>query len=175
MKLGEKLGGKLGWRRPPLAPDAAAIRTLAGLLSETGLTEIEYAIGDHRIRVAREPAGSAPPVANGHAPAPPADPKPSAPIENVAAASATAAAASAAEHPGAVTSPIVGIAYIAPEPGAPPFVRIGDSVSEGQTLLIIEAMKVMNQIRAPRAGRVTRIFAEDGEPVEYGAALMLID
>jgi len=158
---------KLGWRRPPLAPDAAAIRTLAGLLSETGLTEIEYAIGDHRIRVAREPAGSAAPVANGHAPSPPAGTKPSAPIETPA--------VPAADHPGAVTSPIVGIAYLAPQPGAPPFVRVGDTVSAGQTLLIIEAMKVMNQIRAPQAGRVTRIFAEDGEPVEYGAALMLIE
>jgi acetyl-CoA carboxylase biotin carboxyl carrier protein len=163
-----KLGGKL-WRRPPLVPDEAAIRTLAGLLSEIGLTEIEYAIGDHRIRVTREPAGSVVPVANGHAPSPPAGAAPSAPVER------EAAAASAADHPGAVTSPIVGIAYLAPEPGMPPFVRIGDSVSEGQTLLIIEAMKVMNQISAPQAGRVTRIFAEDGEPVEYGAALMLIE
>ena len=158
---------KLGWRRPPLAPDAAAIRTLAGLLSETGLTEIEYAIGDHRIRVAREPVGSAAPVPNGHAPSPPVEAKPSAPIETPAAPSV--------DHPGAVTSPIVGIAYLAPQPGAPPFVRVGDEVSEGQTLLIIEAMKVMNQISAPRVGRVTRIFAEDGEPVEYGAALMLIE
>jgi len=166
-----KLGEKLGWRRPPLAPDAAAIRTLAGLLSETGLTEIEYAVGDHRIRVAREPTGHVAPVANGHAPAPPPAAAPSAPVVDLA----VIAAASAVDHPGAVTSPIVGIAYLAPEPGAPPFVRVGDSVGEGDTLLIIEAMKVMNQIRAPRAGRVTRIFAEDGEPVEYGAALLLIE
>jgi acetyl-CoA carboxylase biotin carboxyl carrier protein len=163
-----KLAGRIGWRRAPLAPDAAAIRTLAGLLAETGLTEIEYAIGDHRIRVAREPAGSAVPVANGHAPAPPAAAAPSVPVE-------TPAAPSAADLPGAVTSPIVGIAYLAPQPGGPPFVRVGDTVSEGQTLLIIEAMKVMNQISAPRAGRITRIFAEDGEPVEYGAALLLIE
>ncbi len=163
-----KLAGRIGWRRAPLAPDTAAIRTLAGLLAETGLTEIEYAIGDHRIRVARGSAGSAVPVANGHAPAPPAAAAPSAPVE-------TQAAPSAADLPGAVTSPIVGVAYLAPQPGAPPFVRIGDTVSEGQTLLIIEAMKVMNQISAPRAGQVTRIFAEDGEPVEYGAALLLIE
>src|SRR5439155_7571928 len=109
------------------------------------------------------------PVANGHAPSPPPAPAPTAAVEN------EAAAASAADHPGAVTSPIVGIAYLAPEPGAPPFVRVGDSVGEGQTLLIIEAMKVMNQIRAPHAGRVTQIFAEDGEPVEYGAALLLVE
>jgi len=141
------------------------IRALAGLLAETGLTEIEYAIGDHRIRVAREPAG------NGHAappvPAPGATNGPGAPLESPA--------INGAAHPGTVTSPIVGIAYLAPQPGSAPFVRIGDSVSEGQTLLIIEAMKVMNQIRAPHAGRVTRIFAEDAEPVEYGAALMLIE
>ena len=159
---------KLGWRRPPLAPDAAAIRTLAGLLSETGLTEIEYAIGNHRIRVAREPAApTVAPLTNGHAPSPPVDAKPSAPVETPA--------APAIDHPGAVTSPIVGIAYLATEPGAPPFIRVGDIVSEGQTLLIIEAMKVMNQIRATRAGRVTQIFVEDAAPVEYGAALMLIE
>ncbi len=154
---------KLGWRRPPLAPDAEVIRTLAGLLSETGLTEIEYAMGDHRIRVAREPAASVAPQGNGHAAAPPSELTTAVPATNGVC------------HPGTVTSPIVGIAYLAPEPGAVPFVRIGDSVGEGQTLLIIEAMKVMNQIRAPQAGRVTRIFAEDAEPVEYGAALMLIE
>jgi acetyl-CoA carboxylase biotin carboxyl carrier protein len=166
VKLGEKLGGRIGGRRPALAPDAEVIRALAGLLSETGLTEIEYAIGDHRIRVARVVGGGPEPIANGHAAAPPVA-EPGAPAEGPA--------INGAAHPGTVTSPIVGIAYLAPEPGAPPFVRIGDNVSEGQTLLIIEAMKVMNQIRAPRAGRVIRILAEDGEPVEYGAALMLIE
>jgi acetyl-CoA carboxylase biotin carboxyl carrier protein len=177
VKLGEKLGGRFGGRRPPLAPDAAVIRALAGLLSETGLTEIEYAIGDHRIRVAREPAGNlhaAPPL-----PAPGATNGPSAPAERQGGAGATNGgtngATNGAAHPGTVTSPIVGIAFLASEPGAAPFVRIGDHVSEGQTLLIIEAMKVMNQIRAPHAGRVTQIFAEDAEPVEYGAALMLIE
>src|SRR5258706_2616578 len=85
------------------------------------------------------------------------------------------AATNGAGHPGAVTSPIVGIFYLAAEPGAAPFVRVGDTVGEGQTLLIIEAMKVMNQIRAPRGGRVTSIFVEDAAPVEYGAALMLIE
>ncbi len=153
-------------RRPPLAPDAEVIRALAGLLSETGLTEIEYAIGDHRIRVAREPAGNATPAGNGHAAPPPAI-EPGTAVETPA--------ANGADHPGIVASPIVGIAYLAAEPGAAPFVRIGDAVSEGQTLLIIEAMKVMNQIRAPRTGRLTRILVEDAEPVEYGAALMLIE
>ena len=162
-----KLGGKFGGRRPPLAPDAEAIRVLAGLLGETGLSEIEYAIGDHRIRVARGPASDVAPPANGHAAPMSPDAEPSAPAER--------RAANGTAHPGAVTSPIVGVAYLAPEVGAAPFVRLGDGVSQGQTLLIIEAMKVMNQIRAPHAGRITQIFAEDGEPVEYGAALMLIE
>ncbi len=157
---------KIGPRRPPLAPDPDLIRTLAGLLAETGLSEIEYSIGDHRIRVAREVAASAAPA--GAAPASP--PAPAAPNGE-----AEAPAANGAAPPGTVSSPIVGIAYIAPQPGAAPFVQVGDRVGEGQTLLIIEAMKVMNQIRAPRAGRVSRIFVEDAEPVEYGAALMLIE
>ena len=155
---------RIGGRRPPPAPDAAVIRTLAGLLSETGLTEIEYAVGDTRIRVAREPAGTTapPPVATNGA-APPQPHVPEKPATN------------GASHPGTVTSPIVGIAYLAPEPGGTPFVRVGDTIAEGQTLLIIEAMKVMNQIRAPRAGRLARIFVEDAAPVEYGAPLMLIE
>jgi len=158
---------KFGARRPPLVPDAEVIRALAGLLSETGLTEIEYAIGDHRIRVAREPAGNAAPASNGHAALPHPAAESNAPVE--------LPATNGAVHPGTVSSPIVGIAYLAAEPGAMPFVRVDEVVSEGQTLLIIEAMKVMNQIRAPRAGRVARIFIEDAEPVEYGAALMLIE
>ena len=146
---------KIGGRSPPF-PDADLIRTLAALLTETGLTEIEYSIGDRRIRIARAPGGSG-------------------------SASATAASPSAAtrslsvEHPGSVKAPMVGTAYLAPQPGDPPFVRLGNSVAEGQPLLIIEAMKVMNQIRAPRAGRVTSIFVEDAAPVEYGAALMLLE
>ena len=158
-------------RQPGLAPDPEVIRALAGLLSETGLTEIEYAVGDHRIRVAREPAGmaAAAPAKNGHLPAAAAAPaaaEPGPPAEG---------AGNGAVPPGALTSPIVGVAYLAAQPGAAPFVRPGDQVSEGQTLLIIEAMKVMNQIRAPRAGRIARIFIEDAEPVEYGAPLMLIE
>jgi acetyl-CoA carboxylase biotin carboxyl carrier protein len=164
-----KLRGKLGGRRPPLAPNTDVIRALAGLLSETGLTEIEYAIGDHRIRVAREPAGGAAPPGNGHAAQPFAEPSVS--VETAAPIGTT----NGAGHPGTVSSPIVGIAYLAAQPGAAPFVRVGEAVSAGQTLLIIEAMKVMNQINAPRAGRLARIFVEDAEPVEYGAALMLIE
>jgi len=144
---------KLGGRSPPF-PDAELIRTLAALLSETGLTEIEYAIGDRRIRVARTPAGApaAPPATVVEAP-------PSRP----------------ANAAGAVKSPMVGTAYLAPQPGDPPFVRLGDRVTEGQPLLIIEAMKVMNQIRAHRPGRVAQILVADAQPVEYGTILMLIE
>jgi len=146
---------KIGGRTPPF-PDADLIRTLAALLTETGLTEIEYAIGDRRIRIARAPGGP------GSALAP--------------AASPTAATHSlSVEHPGSVKAPMVGTAFLAPQPGAPPFVRLGDVVPEGQPLLIIEAMKVMNQIRAHRPGRVTQILVADAQPVEYGAVLMLIE
>jgi acetyl-CoA carboxylase biotin carboxyl carrier protein len=83
--------------------------------------------------------------------------------------------ASAAEHPGAVKSPMVGTVYFAPQPGAPPFVKVGDAVTDGQVILIIEAMKVMNQIRSPRAGRVTEILVADGSPVEFGEALLILE
>jgi len=144
---------RIGGRRPPF-PDADLIRTLAALLTETGLTEIEYAIGDRRIRIARVPGGPAPAVV------PP---------------SVTPARSSSVEHPGSVKAPMVGTAYLAPQPGDPPFVRLGDSVAEGQPLLIIEAMKVMNQIRAHRPGRIAQILVADAQPVEYGAVLMLIE
>ena len=161
---------KVGGRHPPLAPDPELIRTLAGLLAETGLSEIEYSIGDHRIRVAREigrnPAASTPAQAE-------ATDEPPAP--GLAKPANGAASLNGAAPAGALTSPTVGIAYLAPEPGAAPFVRVADSVTEGQTVLIIEAMKVMNQIRASRSGRVARIFVEDGQPVEYGAPLLLIE
>ena len=146
--------------RPPPPPDPDLIRALARLLSETGLSEIEYTVGRHRLRVARAPATAAPAMpAFAAAPAAPGD----------------SADTAVAEHPGALTAPMVGTAYLAPQPGAPSFVRVGDAVVAGQTLLIIEAMKVMNEIRAPRPGRVVRIFVADAEPVEYGAPLMLIE
>ena len=142
---------KIGGRRPRF-PDAELIRTLAALLDETGLSEIEYAIGDRRIRVARTAvAPAALPVA------------------------AAPAASASVEHPGTVKAPMVGTAYLAPQPGDPPFVRLGGIVSEGQPLLIIEAMKVMNQIRAHRPGRIAQILVSDAQPVEYGAILMLIE
>ena len=151
---------RFGGRSPPLSPDPDLIRTLAHLLSETGLTEIEYAVGDCRIRVARAPAAAA--LSSGSIVAP-----------GIAAPSEDASRLTG--HPGAVTAPMVGTAYLAPQPGDPTFVRLGESVAAGQPLLIIEAMKVMNEIRAPRAGRIAQIIIADGQPVEYGAVLMLIE
>jgi acetyl-CoA carboxylase biotin carboxyl carrier protein len=148
---------KIGGRSPPF-PDAELIRTLAALLNETGLTEIEYAIGDRRIRIARVPGG--PGLATTPA---------------VAALSPPPARAAPVDHSGAVKAPMVGTAYLAPQPGDPPFVRLGDAVTEGQPLLIIEAMKVMNQIRAHRPGRIAQILIADAQPVEYGAILMLLE
>ena len=121
-------------------------------LDETGLNEIEYGVGDRRIRVARTPLAPS--------------------VPQIAAASGTSASV---EHPGTVKAPMVGTAYLAPQPGDPPFVRLGDTVTEGQPLLIIEAMKVMNQIRAHRPGRIAQILIADTQPVEYGAILMLIE
>ena len=168
---------KVGPRRP-LAPDADVIRALAGLLSETGLSEIEYAVGDHRIRVARESPGKAVFV-NGQAGGGHANGAAHHSPEPTELAAAEAAPANGhgmrPDDPGLITAPLVGVAYLAPQPGASPYVRVGEPVEKGQTLLIIEAMKVMNQIRAPRAGRLARILVTDAEPVEYGAPLMLIE
>jgi acetyl-CoA carboxylase biotin carboxyl carrier protein len=150
--------------------DADMIRRLAGLIDETGLTEIEYDDGRRRIRVARAPAAPAvmaQPVAA--APPPAVAPVPA------AAAPGEAGAAAGGVHPGAITSPMVGTAYLQPAPTSPAFVRIGDSVRKGDTLLIIEAMKVMNQIQAPRDGIVREILIANGAPVEFGQALVILD
>ncbi len=145
--------------RIPFDPDA--IRALAAVLSETGLTEIEIAEKDSRIRVVR---AAAPPVA---APVPPVAPPP--------AAAPAPAVPDEASHPGAVLSPMVGVAYLSPEPGAAPFVTVGQSVAAGQTLLLIEAMKTFNQIRAPKAGTVARILVANSTPVEYGEVLLILE
>lgn len=159
---------RFGGRPAPLLPDPELIRTLARLLAETGLSEIEYSSGECRIRVARGgERAEAPPAAMPAAVAP-------APAEAAAAGATSGVADLLADHPGAVKSPMVGTTYLAPQPGAPPFVRPGETVAAGQALLIIEAMKVMNQIRAPRSGRIERILVQDGDPVEYGAVLLLI-
>jgi acetyl-CoA carboxylase biotin carboxyl carrier protein len=149
--------------------DSALIRELALLLDETSLTEIEIERAGLRVRVARNISVAAA-VPQAYVPAAAAA---SAPVA-VAAASA-AAAADPAKHPGVVPSPMVGTAYWSPEPGAKPFVEVGTKVSAGQTLLIIEAMKTMNQIPSPRAGTVTQILIEDGQPVEFGEPLMIIE
>ena len=144
--------------------DSALIRELALLLDETNLTEIEIERAGLRVRVARNIsiAASVPAVAH------PAHAAP-------AAAAVPAATADLAKHPGVVPSPMVGTAYWSPEPGAKPFIEVGTKVSAGQTLLIIEAMKTMNQIPSPRAGTVTQILIEDGQPVEFGEPLVIIE
>ena len=149
--------------RSDLPIDSDLVRTLAALLDETGLTEIEYSVGDRRIRVARTAAALAPTL------------NVAATTSAPAATEAPAAAVAPVDHPGAVKAPMVGTAYIAPQPDQPPFVKLGDRVEEGRVLLIIEAMKVMNQIRAPKAGRVAEILIADGAPVEYGQVLMVIE
>lgn len=143
--------------------DEDLVRKLAALLEETGLTEIEYETGTQRIRVTR---GGSVMVSAPVAAAAPA-----------AALPASASATSTAEGPppGAVVSPMVGTAYAAAEPGGAPFVKVGDHVAKGQTLLIIEAMKVMNPIPAAAAGTVRDVFVADGRPVEYGEVLMVIN
>ena len=145
--------------------DAALIRELALLLDETNLTEIEIERAGVRLRVARNISIAA------HVPATVA---PTMPVAVPVAAAATVAT-DLANHPGAVPSPMVGTAYWAPEPGAKPFIEVGSKVTAGQTLLIIEAMKTMNQIPSPRAGTVTQILVEDGQPVEFGEPLVIIE
>ncbi len=136
--------------------DADLVRKLADLLSETGLAEIEYEVNGKRVRVARPQAGTAA-VAAAPVPAP------------------AAPAADPASHPGAVTSPMVGTVYLASAPGEPPFVREGAQVSAGQTLMLVEAMKTFNEVKAPTSGTVARIAVEGGQPVEYGELLAIIE
>ena len=142
--------------------DSALIRELALLLDETSLTEIEIERAGLRLRVARNVSIAASMPAN-HQPAAPAP------------AAAPVVVADVTKHPGAVPSPMVGTAYLASEPGAKPFIEIGSKVAVGQTLLIIEAMKTMNQIPSTRAGTVTQILIEDGQPVEFGEPLVIIE
>jgi acetyl-CoA carboxylase biotin carboxyl carrier protein len=146
--------------------DGALIRELALLLDETSLTEIEIERAGLRVRVARNlsiaasvPAAAAVVTASTAVPV----------------SAGAPAAADLSKHPGAVPSPMVGTAYWSPEPGAKPFIEVGSKVSAGQTILIIEAMKTMNQIPSPRAGTVTQILIEDGQPVEFGEPLVIIE
>ena len=151
-------------------PDSKTIKEIAELLNDTGLSEIEVETGDVRIRVARQatavtatvPAPA--PVATAPAAAP--TPAPEAPAP---------APSNAADHPGAVKSPMVGTAYLAPEPGAAEFIKVGDQVSAGQTLVIIEAMKTMNPIAAPKAGKIVDIIVANEQPVEFDEVLVIIE
>ena len=145
--------------------DSELVRQLAGILNETGLTEIEYDTGGVRIRVARNTQHTVlTPAAVAHGPA-------LAP----AGAAAPAPVSDPASHPGALKAPMVGVAYLLPEPGAPPFAKIGDQVTEGQTILLIEAMKTFNPVKAPRAGKLAQVLVENGAPVEYGEPLAIIE
>ncbi len=151
--------------------DPATIRELAQILRDSDLTEIELVDNDIRVKLVRQisVAPMAMPMA-----APIAMPAAGAPAA-VAAAPVAAAGVDDADHPGAVTSPMVGVAYLSSEPTAAPFVTVGSKVAQGQTLLLIEAMKTYNQIKAPRAGTVTRILVESGTPVEFGEPLMIVE
>lgn len=155
--------------------DQDLIRVIAELLNEQNLAEIEIEREDVRVRVTR----SYPTQSVQHVQAPPAyAPPPAAAPPSAPAASASTVATTAddlASNPGTLTSPMVGTAYLSPEPGKPPFVAVGSKVSEGQTVLIIEAMKTMNQIPAHRSGTISRILVEDAEPVEYGEPLVVIE
>lgn len=162
-QIGARIGGAP--KKGPAAFDAGAIRELAELLTETGLTEIEIEQAGQRLRVVRQPA----PV---HSVAPVVA---SAPAAASSPGSAEAGPAKRdGQAPGTVTSPMVGTVYVAPEPGKPAFVKVGDKVKEGDTLLIVEAMKTMNPILAPRAGTVSEICIRDAEPVEFGQALIVV-
>lgn len=154
---------------PPI--DTAIVKEIADLLSGSDLTEIEVEHEGLRIRVVRAPAPVT--IAQG---APYAAPYPAAaPVAAVASAVVAEAPADLSKHPGVVASPMVGTAYLAAEPGAAPFIEVGASVREGQTVLIVEAMKTMNAIPAPRSGTVTRILVGNAQPVEYGEPLLIIE
>ena len=142
--------------------DSSLVRNLAELLNETGLTEIEVQSGTQRVRVSRGATAiaAAAPVA-------------AAPLNRPAAVEASEINFN--NHPGAITSPMVGTAYRSPEPGARPFVDVGDTVKVGQTLLIVEAMKTMNAIPATKAGKVTHVLIDDGQPVEFGQPLVVVE
>jgi acetyl-CoA carboxylase biotin carboxyl carrier protein len=157
--IGQRLGGN-GTKSKDGLVDAAAIRELAELLRETGLTEIEIEHNGARLRVSKQAGGTMMATAPAAAPAP--------------VAAAAAPAKPAGPNPGAVPSPMVGTVYASPEPGAPPFVKVGQTVKEGDTLFIVEAMKTMNPIIAPRGGTVSEICVSDSQPVEFGQTLLIL-
>jgi len=150
------------------AIDPALVRELAAILTDTGLSEIEIEHGELRLRLARTLVSASAPatvhVAHAPAAAPAAPPPAAAP-----------SAPDLSKHPGAVPSPMVGTAYLSPEPGATPFIKVGDAVTQGQTLMVVEAMKTFNPIPAPRAGKVTAILVTDAQPVEFGEPLVILE
>jgi len=150
--------------------DPAAVRELANILADTGLTEIEIEGKDGRIRVVRAPPQvvAAPAVTVPVVAAP-------ASASAQAAAPVPEAVADPAKHPGAILSPMVGVAYLSAEPGAAPFVNVGQNVAAGQTVMLIEAMKTFNQIKASKSGTITQILVTPGQPVEYGEPLMIVE
>lgn len=150
----------------PIPTDPDSLRRLGLIMAETGMTELELCIKDARIKVVRGNAVATAAVVA--APAPIAAPA-------AAPAATEAPAAIDASHPGAIASPMVGVAYLSPEPGSPSFVSVGQQVSAGQTVMLIEAMKTFNQIKAPKSGTVTRILVENSAPVEFGEVLMIVD
>ena len=156
--------------KAPAGADTALVKALADILDDAGLAELEYETEAVAVRLSRISGNLAPaaPVAPVIAPAAPAS-------EAAPAATAAATSADAAAHPGAVTSPMVGTAYTAPEPGADTFIEVGTVVKKGQTLLIVEAMKVMNPITAPKDGTISQIFVQNAQPVEFGEALVIIE
>ncbi len=149
--------------------DGDLVRKLAALLEETGLSELEYTLGEERIRVSRATVQPAPPPTTAVTVAAPA------PALAAATPQTGAEAEAEAGHPGAVKAPMVGVAYLSPEPGAPNFISVGDTVTKDQTLLLIEAMKTFNPVQAPRAGQVTRILVENAGPVEFGEDLVVLE
>ncbi len=150
--------------------DKDAIRELAEIMNETGMGEIEVESGDNRVRVSRATSASAPQAAVHAIAAAPVAPAPAAP-----AVEAAPVASDKGTHPGAVKSPMVGTVYLSPEPGANNFISVGDSVSQGQTLIIVEAMKTMNPIPAPKGGKVIEILVDNEEPVEFDQPLVIIE
>ena len=151
--------------------DTALVKALADILDEAGLAELEYETADLSVRLSRVSSGA--PVAPIAAVAAPAEAPAAAPAAPAAAPAAESV--DAASHPGAVTSPMVGTVYVAPEPDAPSFIEVGGTVKKGQTLLIVEAMKVMNPITAPADGTVKQILVQNAQPVEFGEVLVVIE
>jgi acetyl-CoA carboxylase biotin carboxyl carrier protein len=149
--------------------DPDLVRELAKILGESGLSEIEVEHGPMKLRLSRNVSVSSAP------PAPVHQVNYAAPTVATTEAPAATPAQTAANHPGMVPSPMVGTAYLSPEPGAPAFVKVGDTVTAGQTILVVEAMKTFNPIPAPRAGKITAILVTDAQPVEYGEALVILE